>query len=1347
VSPPEEFLWRCLKLLMFSVEDPVVCVLNIVDAPDQHATVQSILAQLSCITKMQKTPVTFLPIVADGHGTSFGPSITVNLDEESAESSNVAMANPRVQSLLKKRPELNALKEDILNECSRLFHDWSLVDCFIRSLETLPQASPWSVHTEAMMFRQPEKAFLAILARVPETERKWVRDALMWLTHSLSPLTLSELGTVLVITTIDPTNYYGQDETLQEYGRRSLERLENYSRAMAFDLAHTIPGLVEVDTDEIHLTNPQLRSSLQDDAKPEQAPWYATQQSHYKIAKSCLSYLLMYRSAEQGSHKLFLPEIGLPWCGGESAASWKAHQEFFEKWNFLEYATKYWRLHLQKAETQSLLKDDFLTKLVGDGELMTAWTHLYHSLESAESEEKLSQKLDTPIDISTKYGISLSLAVELFDAAMVAKCTTELELDGDSLVAMQLTLHEGQSQPNIIPCEKKDSLKEPGSILLTGLRMGLVRFGYAFNLLLKLDEGFVLRNARELLSLDICRGGTEVLQYLLAHEGMNTVDFSPENTTPLHTACLYGYSAVVHCFRGDENTTIHPWVNLRDFRDYAPLHLAVEYGHLDIVEELIDIGAEVNSVGPLKLSPLSIASKLGFKQIVKYLLGKEGIIHSADESGRTALHYACMGGFIDVARALMASGATPSGSDKAGDNALHFALRNHQEHIIRLLLDGKQPETTGRSSEPATNTVQVVDLNQADSEGKKPLLAALENEMEEIAILFVKANANLEIRDGNNRTPLSLAILRGYVRLVEELLSHKADPNLSDNEGQTPLHLAANMGSGEMVRILLENGSDVDATNSDHDTALRLASEKGHAKVVDQLLTRKPVKSNLDALDAAMDQEHKDVVAVLLTYEPIVQPTALNDRLQSAAVQGSKDIVTLLLDAGADKNYRDVFGNTALQLATYFHKPEVVYLLLARGVALEGKDDGGYTALCDASRRGSTTSSKMLLDAGADMETETDDGKTPLHLTATSEELDCFRMLLKRGAQLKPTKSWSSYDTFLEYLVAMLDSDWMKAVFDEKQKTERVETLPGFAASFRLAVRFGKLDTVDLLLQYGADVNEVTGFYGTVLQRAARSCNIKMVTLLLEHPKNAANVNQRGGKYGTALQTSVSGDESGVSDKERIEMINLLRDKGASLSIAEGPYGTVLHIAMLNMSEAVVRHVLDITKLPPDLKDLDGRTPIHIAAYRDYWNLVSELRSRSEIPSLRMEDEQGRMPVHHAAAGGSISFLEGLVEREGKDILNSPDKDGWTPLHWACRQYSTSAAVRWLIDNGASAQAKTKDGWTPKHVAIYHDNPLAAELCDYGDLELSDGLPEEAEDVISASCDGCYTVRLFLPAK
>lgn len=87
--------------------------------------------------------------------------------------------------------------------------------------------------------------------------------------------------------------------------------------------------------------------------------------------------------------------------------------------------------------------------------------------------------------------------------------------------------------------------------------------------------------------------------------------------------------------------------------------------------------------------------------------------------------------------------------------------------------------------------------------------------------------------------------------------------------------------------------------------------------------------------------------------------------LIDAVPMGIKVIGTLL-DAGADPNIRDAFGNTALYQAVYFDEQEVLRALLKAGATVDASNTTGWTPLSMAVQRCRLNVARILLDAGAD---------------------------------------------------------------------------------------------------------------------------------------------------------------------------------------------------------------------------------------------------------------------------------------------------------------------------------------------------------------------------------------------
>lgn len=66
--------------------------------------------------------------------------------------------------------------------------------------------------------------------------------------------------------------------------------------------------------------------------------------------------------------------------------------------------------------------------------------------------------------------------------------------------------------------------------------------------------------------------------------------------------------------------------------------------------------------------------------------------------------------------------------------------------------------------------------------------------------------------------------------------------------------------------------------------------------------------------------------------------------LISAALFGKKEIVEILLEAGADINFTNNDGSNALHTAAFFCRPEIVQILLDNGVDKTARNNMGSTA-------------------------------------------------------------------------------------------------------------------------------------------------------------------------------------------------------------------------------------------------------------------------------------------------------------------------------------------------------------------------------------------------------------------
>jgi ankyrin repeat protein len=121
--------------------------------------------------------------------------------------------------------------------------------------------------------------------------------------------------------------------------------------------------------------------------------------------------------------------------------------------------------------------------------------------------------------------------------------------------------------------------------------------------------------------------------------------------------------------------------------------------------------------------------------------------------------------------------------------------------------------------------------------------------------------------------------------------------------------------------------------------------------------------------------------------------------LHVAASAGHSDILSLLIEHGADMNDRNQYGDTPLHRASWNARLEAGQFLLNRGADIDVRDNSNNTALLCATFMVHTEFTRMLLERGA-MIDACEGGWTPLHWAAMKGEIGAVQLLLEHGADV-----------------------------------------------------------------------------------------------------------------------------------------------------------------------------------------------------------------------------------------------------------------------------------------------------------------------------------------------------------
>uniref|UniRef100_A0A8C2DF30 CASK interacting protein 2 n=1 Tax=Cyprinus carpio TaxID=7962 RepID=A0A8C2DF30_CYPCA len=216
-------------------------------------------------------------------------------------------------------------------------------------------------------------------------------------------------------------------------------------------------------------------------------------------------------------------------------------------------------------------------------------------------------------------------------------------------------------------------------------------------------------------------------------------------------------------------------------------------------------------------------------------------------------------------------------------------------------------------------------------------------------------------------------------------------------------------------------------------------------------------------------------------------------------------------------NYQDPDGFSALHHAALTGTTELLSLLLEAQAVVDIKDSNGMRPLHYAAWQGKADSVLMLLRSGAAVNNASHDGQIPLHLAAQYGHYEVSEMLLQHQSNpciLNKAKK-TPLDLACEFgrvkvAQLLLNSNMVASLLegDRKDGSDSNCNTP-----LHLAARNGHKDVIRLLLKAGIDINRTTKA-GTALHEAALYGKTEVVRLLLD---NGVDVNIRNTYNQTAL--------------------------------------------------------------------------------------------------------------------------------------------------------------------------------------------------------------------------------------
>lgn len=1174
----------------------------------------------------------------------------INMDLDASEEELISIANTDSKDdmtrLLTARPELHfeprviedqlqyidkfdPLFKHIIWEQAGVRKDWP----YKTSIEDLLKLLTLDPNTTTDDDQNLEQLLAWVLGNSPEPAI--LRQLLTWLLYAVRPLTIWELATVI---------YLGSDPD-PDKGHASPDSAAIES--LISKIKVWLAGIVVIQHNEVKFWHPRIRNILMasgvGDGKSAESQflWNEIKKTaHLDIANFCLKYLSQ-PTVREYINKTF------PATDAESFES----PTFAYRGNLCSYALQAWTHHFLLSSPKPDLSK-FLSQPSAP-ELASSWAKGYWALSNPIT--RGTTCLDTLFPIFASLG--LADVIEARD-------------DTDTRRGLLEAASKGQSEV-VLALMKK--IEVPESTL-----MDIIVAAAAYG-----DEDMMLD------MLD---------RIILNNPKPDVATWSP---VLLHRAAWIGFDRFADRILdlGYPPDIEGSWSSIIKA---SPLSQAARNFHVGMVRTLIKHNADMTSRHLYDRVPIHHVAGQGHAEIAK-ILAEEGKtdIEVTDEDNKTTLYFGCLWGHHHVVEVLLDMGADPDMGIKPDDtpqswSPLTVAIDDGYEKCVRLLLDKKAnpnlpgPSTWGTALRYAAvkghlNICQMLVDSGADPNSQlisPPILTQMITEYEasenqlEIFDFLLSNNADANAKDSDG-TPVLIYASRSdqCMEFVQRLLDHGADVNLLSSNDQSALYFSTLDRKEDLTKLLIEKGAKVNDVSSENITPLYFG-------VPDTDIVRILVENGAD---------------------PNIGKNSGFTPLMHAAWFGYDESMKLLLDHGAsleevydgdDENQR---GWTALSCAASHASNETVRILAEYGANLKHVSEKGLPVLHMAAQE-DVLSVLMEYPSRIDVNQLDQDGKSALHYTNVS--MHNVKLLVNAGINLN-IQDKTRGDTAISLAAYEANLERIKYFIKHGANIHLGSSCDG--AAIHQACRLSHMNVLKFLVENGANVDQVTnyGSCGTPLQAAClqyatgenRTVD-ETVDYLLDH---GADVNVKGGFVGSALHAAAYAATP--------KTIKTLLDKGAKIDIKDSMNRMPIHAAAFNGIDnlkVILEAGGDITS-----RDSIGRTALHWAVQpgrvQAVEKIISLLPNKEAIDEL---DIDGWTPLCWAARGTDcwlsvdhasepeeqIKTMKLLLENGANRFVQaSVGKEKWTPLKIARFTGQPEEVIELLKHGLVSEDEKDKD--------------------------------------------------------
>ncbi|XP_056449983.1 rabankyrin-5 isoform X1 [Gadus chalcogrammus] len=796
---------------------------------------------------------------------------------------------------------------------------------------------------------------------------------------------------------------------------------------------------------------------------------------------------------------------------------------------------------------------------------------------------------------------------------------------------------------------------------------------------------------------------------------------------PLHKAIKVEREDVVFLYLIEMDSQLPGKLNELDNNGDLALDLALSCKLESIATTLVNNKADVDMVDQSGWSLLHKAIQRGDEFASTFLIRHSAQVNAATVGAvETPLHLVCsfspkkhcaevMSGMARIAEALLKTGANPNMQNSKGRTPLHEAVASGNEPVFSQLLQCKQLDLELKDHEGSTAlwlALQYITLASDDSvnpfEDTAPVVNGTAFDESSLAAQLIQRGSNPDAPDlGTGNCLMQRAAKASSEAAALFLATHGALVNHVNKLGETPLHTACLCGLAVLTAELLQQGANPNLQT------LKPPSEDPPA-----LALQSP-------LHMAIANNHPDVVSVILEQKAnalhatnnlqIIPDFSLKDSMDQTVLglalwTGMHNVAAQLLGSGASINDTMARGQTLLHMAIQRQDSKSALFLLEHQADINVRTQEGQTALQLAISNQLPLVVDAICTRGADMSVVDEKGNPPLWLALENGLEDIASTLVRHGCD---ATCWSAGPSGCQQTLlhrAIDENNEVSSCFLIRSgcdvnsprrpgpNGEGDEEARDGQTPLHLAGCWGQEETVQCLLEFGANVNTQDAEGRAPIHVAISNQHSVIIQLLISHPDIRLNTRDRQGMTPFACAMTHKNNKAA-------EAI-LKREPGAAEQV-DNKGRNFLHVAVQSSDIESVLFLISVqANVNSRVQDSAKQTPLHLAVQAGSEIIVRNLLlAGAKVNALTKH----RQTALHLAAQQDLATICSVLLENGVDFA-AADENGSNALHLAVMQARLNNVRVLLTESNVDAEAFNLRGQSPMHVLGHYGKENAAAI-------------------------------------